>query len=436
MIKKNIRLIIGIFILVLLCSCEKDKYKVTGNNEVLIYYACGYNNLSGYIKEDINDLTSGYLPSNLEGDNKLFIYSHLSVNPYNSTTQTQPTLTQVYKDPVTKKIVRDTLLTLPKTTISASGETLNEVLKFIRDNNPASKYGLILSSHATGWLPSGYYANPKDYDYLETSNNKPWSLDEGIGRNEQDGFGHPVAVPYVEPKYDNPNSPAVKSIGQDKVGSLSYEISIIDLAKAIPMDLEYILFDMCLMAGIEIAYELKDKCNYLGFSPTEILADGFNYKKLSKTLLYSKADPKQVCDDYYTYYAAKSGEAQSATITYIDCRKTKELAKLCSILFEKYRENLENIDYHKVQGYYRSDYHWFYDLRSILENTGVNPQDLTNLDQCLNNAIIYKNSTEKFLEIDIKSYSGLSMYLPARGSNYLNNFYKGLKWNIDTGLVK
>ena len=36
---------------------------------------------------------------------------------------------------------------------------------------------------------------------------------------------------------------------------------------------------------------------------------------------------------------------------------------------------------------------------------------------------------------EIKVFSGLSMYLPANGSGYLDNFYKTLAWNKATKLV-
>ncbi len=39
-------------------------------------------------------------------------------------------------------------------------------------------------------------------------------------------------------------------------------------------------------------------------------------------------------------------------------------------------------------------------------------------------------------DFQIKSFSGLSMYMPYPDRNYLNNYYKELSWNKATGLVK
>jgi hypothetical protein len=39
-------------------------------------------------------------------------------------------------------------------------------------------------------------------------------------------------------------------------------------------------------------------------------------------------------------------------------------------------------------------------------------------------------------EFPIRAYCGLSMYLPADGSAYLDNAYKELVWNQATALVK
>ena len=50
---------------------------------------------------------------------------------------------------------------------------------------------------------------------------------------------------------------------------------------------------------------------------------------------------------------------------------------------------------------------------------------------------MYKGATPKFMnEFTINTFSGLSMYLPSHGNRELDKFYKTLKWNKATGLVK
>ena len=162
-----------------------------------------------------------------------------------------------------KTVNVDTLVVFPESSISASAEQINNVLNYIKNKFQAQSYGMIFSSHATGYLPIGYYQKQEDGE----SDIVEWSSDLNWKRH---------AVPYEEPEYD-PDLPMVKSIGQDQVGThgnyLSYEIELPDFAAAIPMHLDYLLFDACLMGGIEVAYELKDKVGKLGFSQTEVLAD-------------------------------------------------------------------------------------------------------------------------------------------------------------------
>ncbi len=422
-----IKQILIIIIAVLTLSCGKHTIckNVDREKTGLIYYACGYNSLTSYIKEDISQLTSGYLPTNASCDNILFIYSHLTKYSGNYKIKTAPSLTRVYKDKNSGKVVKDTLWVLPEETISASAKTMNEVLNFIQEKYPDYNYGMIFSSHATGWLPAGYYSNSNFYD------KQTYKLSRYDAKEES----KPKGVPYVEPEYD-PNAPMVKSVGQDVVGALSYEMTIKEFAEAIPMHLDYILFDVCLMGGVEVAYELKDKCDFIGFSPTEVLAEGYDYTKLGKAILsWGGPNPQKLCQDFFTYYDSLTGQNRSATISYVETKHFKELGDFCKIIFDKYRANIENIDYTKVQRYYRYNYHWFYDLRSIIENLGATESELSNLDTILDKCILYKDSTEEFIGIKIESYSGLSMYLPSHGSEYLNNYYQELEWNKTSKLV-
>ena len=233
----------------------------------------------------------------------------------------------------------------------------------------------------------------------------------------------------------------VKSIGQDQVGThgdyISYEINISDFAAAIPMKLDYVLFDACLMGGIEVAYELKEKVGKVGFSQAEVLADGFCYENLPTHLLTdSEPDLRSVCSDYFNQYDTQSGVYQSATISLIDCSALEPLAEVCENLFSRYSEQIGKVDHNNVQRFFRSGKHWFYDLESILINAGINDTEHEQLQMALENCVIYKAHTPKFMsDFAIHTFSGFSMYLPCQGSESLDTFYKTLKWNQDTGLV-
>lgn len=399
------------------------------NRNVLLLYSAGYNDLSQFLDSDVDELMSGWLPGNKGADNILLVYKHNTISYKNFSTPNAPDLIRLYKD---KKgnVISDTLKTFSPESISSSARMLNEVLTFVKEEFPAKGYGMIFSSHATGYLPSGYYSNPGKYKF-----------DKGLKMMSSGYFMDPAPVPYVEVEHD-PSLPMVKSIGQDAIKSdgttVSYEMDLPDFAEAIPMKLDYLLFDACLMGGIEVAYELKDKCSFIGFSQAEVLAEGLNYRKLTTHLLQNaNPDPQAVCEDYFKQYDIETGVYRSATISYIDCSRLEPLAETCRTLFAAHRSTLDKINYNNVQRYYRSDKHWFYDLESIVTESGATEQELQELKNALQECVIYAAHTPEFmLEFEINTFSGFSMYLPRNGGTELDKYYKTLKWNQTTGLVE
>ena len=402
---------------------------------VLLLYSAGFNSISDYLKEDIKDLMKGNIPSGSRMKDVLLVYSHLPVRKNAYSEPNPPVLMRIYKG-YGGEVVTDTLVRYPASVHSADPAQLNAVLRYVRDNFPAKTYGMIFSSHATGYLPAGYYANPKDYMYA------PSSAIMGRQGHQKPHYG----VPYVEPEHD-PSLPMVKSVGQDQVGTygayLSYEIQIEDFAKALPMYLDYILFDACLMGGVEVAYELAGKCGLVGFSQTEVLAEGFDYEEIPTRLLHGgNPDPQAVCEDYFQQYDIQSGIYRSATISMVDCSKMEPLAEVCRELFEKYREPMRLVDPETIQRFYRYDYHWFYDLADIVAKSGATDEELLALNDALEQCVVYKAATPEFMgSFSIETFSGFSMFFPYTKLGNVHEFalqqyYKTLKWNIATGLVE
>lgn len=427
-----IRLTAGLIVMYAAIGCcgldkPKDDCIVDESaRKVLLLYSAGYNSLRNYLLDDITDLKEGWLPGNDCNDDVLLVYTHTpkSSGAYNN--PTSPYLIRLYRDK-DGIAVSDTLLTYPEGTISSSAEQLNEVLCYVRDNFTSRSYGMIFSSHATGYLPSGYYTNPSGYRYQKSR----------MMRSR----GIPAPVPYIEPDFD-PSLPMVKSIGQDQVGPsttrVSYEMELTDFAEAIPMKLDYLLFDACLMGGIEVAYELRGKCGQLGFSQAEVLAEGLDYKTLTQHLLQREEPyPLGVCRDYFMQYDIQTGVYKSATISLVDCDKLDPVAEVCRDIFSAHREGLASINHEDVQRYYRSSKHWFYDLESIVMKAGASEEEIARLQGALDQCLLYKGHTPEFMsEFRIDTFSGFSMYLPCHGSAELSKFYKTLQWNMATGLVE
>lgn len=412
-------------------SGSRDEHRVVADEsrKVLLLYSAGFNSLSSFLKEDIADLKSGYLPGSRRNDDVMLVYSHTTSKSGNYSVKTSPILMRL-SSALDGTVVTDTLVVYEEGTVSSSAKQLNEVLSYIRDEFPARSYGMVFSSHATGYLPAGYYTNSKDY---ETSG--PSAL------RFSTPFGNLRPVPYAAPDYD-PSLPLTKSIGQDQWSvsgaRVSYEMELADFAEAIPMKFDYILFDACLMGGVEVAYQLRDVCGKVGFSQAEVLAEGLDYKTLTKHLLQAdKPQPEKVCEDYFLQYDSQSGVHRSATVSIVDCGRMEPLTKVCSDLFAKYASEIAAVNPSKVQRFYRSGYHWFYDLESILMVAGVSQEELKALRAAIAECVIYKAATPSFMqEFDINVFSGFSMFLPCNGGDRLREFYKTLDWNKATGLVR
>ncbi len=396
--KTTIRTFIVALILVVSACCEKPTPSIdySKSRNVLLLYSAGYNSLRDYLQDDINDLKQGWLPEEEDGNEMLLIYTHSPIARGQYSTPTNPYLIKLYRGK-DGKAVADTIVRYPEGTVSASADQLNAVIGHIKSSFPAKSYGMIFSSHATGYLPPDYYLNPEA---------------------------------------------EVKSIGQDYVNDsgnyISYEIELKDFANAIPMKMDYILFDACLMGGAEVAYELRGKCSKVGFSQTEVLAEGLNYKTLAERLLKNaEPDPQAVCEDFIAQYDSMTGAYKSATVSFIDCDRMDNLASVCRDIFAARRDGLANIDPAKVQRFYRLDKHWFYDLESIIIEAGATENELADLHSALEECVLYKGHTPEFMsEFDIDIFSGFSMYLPCNGGPELDKYYKTLSWNKATGLVE
>lgn len=438
---KDLRNLLKCFALLLatvLSACSQDgpDNVQIGKSRTLMLYAAGYNNLTRYFKEDIDDICSGYVPSGFSSGEQLFIFAHLTASQSDYSTPNAPVLMKIYRD-MENNVVRDTVKVWPEETCSADAGTFGEALQFIHDNYPTDEFGVIFSSHSTGWLPAGHYNSTSSFRMSSQSA-------DGSGAPSYDAYDPSVNFfqEGLRPQHERDMLPDVKSIGAEYAGGTSniIEMELCDFAAAIPVHLDYIVFDSCLMGGIEVAYELKDVCDRIVFSPSQVLADGMDYTTIVSRLLAVGTDGTiRVAEDFYNHYNAQSGSYQSATITVVDCTKLDRLAEACRNLFSEYGSTTDFVNVSTVQ---RLDpTRWFYDFRSILAAMGRTDDELAEVDAALKECILYKAATEVCMGITIKSYSGLSMYLPAAISSgsertMLDDFYSEFAWNRDAGYVE
>lgn len=403
-------------------------------DNVVIMYMAGQNSIASFLRKNITDICSGYVPA---GDSPSILLSYQRIS--GSRIPAKSYLIRYYSH--NGQTVADTIAEYAAGMPASSAATMERVLSDIRDAFPAKSYSMLFSSHATGWLPKGYYNNSSYYE------NQSYTHPDRAVPSAWETIRE--WIPYHEEERD-PSLPAVKSIGQDNVtengSAVSYEIDLKEFRDAIPMHMDYIFFDCCLMGGIEVAYELRDKCDRIIFSPAEVIATGFNYKTMGAMLFSaSGADLEGICRDYYNYYDSQTGSYRSATVTLVDCSRLEPVADACRAIFSNHRDGLAAIDPDNVQRYYTEGHHWFYDLYDIACKAGADEGELSALHEALDGCTIYKASTETFMSgpetppgygFSISVYSGFSMYLPCNGSEFLDDAYRSLDWNVRTGLVE
>lgn len=395
-------------------SCVKDNHEliiaspepntravhIAGESRrVMILYSAGFNNLNSDLKLNISELESGFVPKGGRHDNVLLVFAHNLRDNSGYSTPNPPVLFRIYRNAST--VIRDTLKVFKDSDKAVDPELMKQALTYVKDNIPAKSYGMVYTSHGTGWLPPGYYAS-------HGGNYYDFSQKRSIGSH------------------------------QNSVTNM-IETNIADFAKAFPMRMEYVIFDACLMGGIEFAYEMKDACRYFGASPAEIPASGFNYKTLGKRLLEGLgSDVKGWCEDYYGRY--QNDKTYGATISLIDCDRLGAVAGICAKLFEKYRSGIASVKYNELQRFYRDNKSWFFDLGDILVKSGISEEEELALNDAFDHCMVYRAHTTSFMKsyggFDINTYCGVSSYLPNRGNETLDSYYRSLKWNVATSFVK
>ena len=422
------------------CCKNNQEEPVNLNRKVLLFYECGFNNLSSYLKDNMDGkekgLPAGYIPEK-SGD-VLLIYSKYP-KTYSEYTPSESHLRRLYKKG--RRIVSDTLKTFGTDVVASSSSTMRQVLNFVKDEFPAKGYGMVFSSHGSGWLPAGYYAEPSRFESDhsgEVTDSRPGILPSMISGSAMRRLPVPEGnIAEIDPYYG-----LTRSIGQDVINAGSYfghEMSVSEFADGIPYHLDYILFDMCFTGSVELAYGLRKEADCLGLSPAEVLGDGmFDYTKITSFLIgREKPDFEGLFKDSFNMYDRQNGVYRSSTVNVIRTDGLDNLAAVCGKLVKEYSDTLSKAPTSGIQGYFRLGRHYFFDLADTFIKCGATQEEIAELKKAIDQCIIYRNATPYFMDtFEITSYSGFSMYLPCAGTPLLDSYYKKEAWNDAVGLVK
>lgn len=362
-------------VLFLLCSCEKDEPEPHVSGRTVLVWLAGDNDLYPEVTHKLSALAEGFSKADLY-DCRLLVYADRRGH--------YPQLIEITPDGN-----RSVLETYPAQN-SASPETFSRILGHMLSLAPARHYGLVLFSHATGWLPQGALENP-------TQEEKPQS----------------------------------RTIFDDN----GQQMTLSGFADALPADVrfDYIVFENCFMGGAEVAYALRDKADRLLVSSAEILSPGFEniYASSLCKLIVPLPDLDGFAADYYNYRNAKSGNHSSATVSVINTAAMPRLASLAAEIIGG-SSPLGEERLKTMQRFNRHDYTLFFDLEEYL--CELAPDRATEISSAISEVVEYAAATADFMPgydhgFHIARHCGLTVYIPQSCFPTLNDVYKDTAWH-------
>lgn len=274
--------------------------------------------------------------------------------------------------------------------IATDPAVMEEVFTDMQTVAPSDSYGLILGSHATGWMKG--------------------------------------------------NSVQTKAFGDDS----GYNIDIPDLAGVLKNSfsekLDFVLFDACMMGNAEVGYELKEVTSHCIASVMETPVYGFPYDQILPYLYTENIDYPAVCHEFMSFNKTNN---LWGTCAVMDCSQMENLASVVKTKLSEWQDALPSVSMQNVQQYgvgkYRkssSDYRYFsYDVldffRELGRKSGVAETDLNeaiaSVQSALNQAVIAKDCLSGIdydfeeLVIDGTRFCGIGMYIPEEYNPYVAN---------------
>lgn len=370
---KKIIITLGIFLAFLLPSCS-DKHDdepqppVSSTVRTVLVYMVANNSLGryGYDKNDLNEMCQAAREGQL-GESRWVVYCH----PYGET----PKLMELDESGEFT-----TLKEYSTETLSVSIDRMKEVLADVRKFTPAADYGIVLWSHATGWLQNGV---------TETSKLRSFGEDNG--------------------RYMN----------------------ITSLAEALSgAGMSFIYADCCYMGCVEVAYQLRDCADFFVASVAELPADGMDYSQNMKCLTARNPDLiGAACNTYNLYEKNNFTNPNNSwcTMSVIDLRMMPALAERTAAIYKSgaYPAKLNPQTF-------TAGYNYYFDLTQFVENTSADAALLADWNNVMQQTVLYEQATPYIIGgIRVNTHCGLSTFILNSADAQAIRNYRQLDWYND-----
>lgn len=360
---------------VLICSCHKesDGPSVLLTRTLLIYLG-GDNSLDAETYEKLVQIKNGW-HNGING--KILVYQD---TPFKDS----PRLMEI-DDKSEKGYI--TIHTYDQEN-SASPEVLRRVIDDVTQLYPAKSYGLLVFSHASGWLPPQTLANGSRSIIIDNDD----------------------------------------------------EMELVDFAMALPNHLfDFIIFESCNMAGIEVVYELRNKAEYILASSAPIVSPGFTpvYAASMPYLFEEVPNLQRFAENYFNYWNLIEGNKRSATISLIKTSELSDLAELIRQINIGISPPFLSIDkFQNYDGVLEAPF-YFFDFAQYYQSL-LNKNTNNVLQEHISKCVIYKKATPFYATAEgifpITSFSGMTTFIMQKELNDLNKEYRKLQWYKDTNI--
>lgn len=347
----------------------------------VLVYMVATNSLgsSNFDFDDIDEIKKAALAGDF-GDSHLLIYHA----PYIGEVQL-------------KEVLSDGTINVLKTYTNSNGEsvTIERMKEVISDTKlaaPARDYGLVLWSHANGWIVDGIHDTPaKSGMHYSFGMDRSKKMDISSLRTAVDGAGF-----------------------------------------------SFIYFDCCYMGGIEVVYELRGVTNQAVVSAAEVAAPGMPYDLSLRYLMSQKVDLVKAAETTYAYYNTQTSLFdRSCTIAVVDFAGLDNLAQATRKIYQSAAQPVPD-------GYtghaFSANMKNYFDFAHYID--ALTSDDLPAREawhKAFDQVVIYKNQTPYFqTSVDLSVHCGLSTYIFSNEEQTLTNGYNTTQWYIDvaSALIK
>ena len=384
------------------CSKDDDTSPVVSpyaESRTVMVYMVAENSLSSNATTDVQEMLVGMNNDTLNVNDRLVIYLDDVKSP------------RIYVvDKTTKKTLLSDLtpvMTCEEDVNSASAEQLGAFVDYVKTHYPAESYGLVMWSHASGWIPSTYSG---DRSSGTSSIRKAFGVDNG------------------------------KNISTKYGGNNGHQMEIADMANVLEgKSFEFIFFDACVMQTIEVAYELRHATNYLIASPAEIPAPGANYKTMVKAMFSKEDVTTRIMADYEREYRKSYGLVISSVNTSV----LDDYATYMKSIVAHHRSEMMELDASYMLNYihygtWTTSFPDFLDMQGVMlkvlddEEFAQWKAETDKLVTCVHAGYWYSDYPKGKVTIDDAQCCGISMFIPfekyAFNSWAFNDEYLKTSW--------